>query len=85
MAQYNLGVCYEFGRGVGQNYIEAAKWYRKAAEQENANAQFNLGVCYYNGHGVQLSYTEAAKWYRKAAEQGDEDAQRALKHLAENN
>ena len=32
-AQYNLGVCYESGRGVPQDYSEAVKWYRKAAEQ----------------------------------------------------
>ena len=28
------------------------KWYRKAAEQNYAEAQYNLGVCYYNGQGV---------------------------------
>lgn len=32
-AQNNLGSMYLQGRGVGQNYSEAMKWYRKAAEQ----------------------------------------------------
>ena len=27
-AQYNLGVMYENGRGVRQDYAEAVKWYR---------------------------------------------------------
>ena len=69
-AQYNIGLCYEYGRGVTQNYNEAVKWYRKAAEQGNASAQNNLGGCYYNGRGVTQDYYEAVKWYRKAAEQG---------------
>lgn len=31
-AQYNLGVMYVNGEGVTQDYKQAAKWYRKAAE-----------------------------------------------------
>ena len=38
-AQFNLGVMYEDGRGVTQDYQEAVKWYRKAAEQGDAEAQ----------------------------------------------
>ncbi|KAB2645301.1 MAG: SEL1-like repeat protein, partial [Verrucomicrobia bacterium] len=34
-AQFNLGVCYESGNGVAKDYVEAVKWYRKAAEQGN--------------------------------------------------
>ena len=32
-AQHNLGVMYEKGRGVPQDYAEAVKWYRKAAKR----------------------------------------------------
>ena len=32
-AQLNLGHCYWNGKGVPQNYAEAVKWFRKAAEQ----------------------------------------------------
>ena len=32
-AQYDLGLMYEKGRGVAQDYRQAAKWYQKAAEQ----------------------------------------------------
>ena len=77
-AQYDLGLCYEYGRGVTQDYYEAVKWFRKAAEQGYANAQNNLGNCYYYGRGVTQDYYEAVKWYRKAAEQGDAYAQRNL-------
>ena len=34
-----------------KGYVEAVKWYRKAAEQNYAEAQFNLGLCYENGQG----------------------------------
>lgn len=37
-AQFSLGVCYFGGLGVEQSYIEAVKWYRKAAEQELAKS-----------------------------------------------
>ena len=44
--QYYLGMCYEYGYGVSQNYSDAAKWYRTAAEQGNAGVQTALGMCY---------------------------------------
>ena len=63
------------GRGVPQDYAEAMKWYRKAADQGHAMAQFNLGLMYYYGRGVPQDYAEAMKWYRKAADQGHARAQ----------
>ena len=77
-AKFNLGVMYNRGEGVTQDYAEAVKWYRKAAEQGNAKAQNNLGAMYDNGYGVTQDYAEAAKWFRKAAEQGIADAQNNL-------
>ena len=74
-AQFGLGICYDFGKGVEKNPTEAVKWYRKAAEQGYAQAQCNLGGCYANGNGVEKNLNEAVKWYRKAAEQGDAKAQ----------
>jgi tetratricopeptide (TPR) repeat protein len=67
-----------------ENYAEAVKWYRKAAEQGNAVAQNNMGWCYANGIGVDQDYAEAAKWYRKAAEQGEAAAQSNLGWCYEN-
>ncbi|TVS20791.1 MAG: hypothetical protein EA424_02165, partial [Planctomycetaceae bacterium] len=40
-------VHYYEGRGVVQDYAEALKWYRKAAEQGRSYAQFSLGLLYY--------------------------------------
>ena len=74
-AQYNLGVMYDKGQGVPQDYKTAVKWYRLAAEQGYAGAQYNLGTMYDNGQGVPQDYKTAVKWYRLAAEQGYADAQ----------
>lgn len=37
-AQYNLGIMYDNGQGVAQDYGAAVKWYRKAADQGDADA-----------------------------------------------
>ena len=69
-AQNALGDLYAKGEGFPQNYDEALKWYRSAAEKEFAEAQYNLGVLYETGLSVTRDEAEAAKWHRKAAEQG---------------
>jgi uncharacterized protein len=75
-AQYELGGAFFSGTlGVAKNKAEAVKWYRKAAEQNVADAQYNLGVCYANGQGVTEDDAESVKWFRKAAEQNLADAQ----------
>ena len=74
-AQFNLGVMYDNGRGVRQDYAQAVQWYRKAAEQGYADAQYNLGVMYAQGQGVRQDYTQAMQWYRQSAEQGNAKAQ----------
>ena len=74
-AREELGRHFEQGNGVTKDYVEAAKWYQKAAEQNYAPAQYNLGVCYANGQGVAKNDVESVKWYRKAAEQNHAGAQ----------
>jgi hypothetical protein len=77
-AQVALGEMYHKGRGVKQDFAEAARWYRTAAEQGNADAQFNLGILYEEGQGVKQDYAEALRWYRAAAEQALPAAQSFL-------
>jgi uncharacterized protein len=69
---------YDSGDAVPQDYSEALKWYRRAADQGHSIAQYNLGVLYYRALGVEQDLSEAAKWYRRAAEQGNGDAQFGL-------
>src|SRR6266704_2297542 len=71
-SQCVLGGVFFFGNlGVAKDDAEAVKWFRKAAEKNDASAQYNLGVCYAQGYGVAKDGVEAAKWYRKAAEQNN--------------
>ena len=70
------------GDGVPQDYAEAVKWYRKAAEQGDDVAQFKLGEMYKEEKGVPKDMTEATKWIRKAAEQGHEYAKEWLEKNA---
>lgn len=82
-AQTVLGMTYALGKATAQNYIEAAKWYRKAAEKGFTVAQYELGIAYDNGKGLKKNYVEAVKWYRKAAEQGFTEAQTNLGYAYE--
>jgi curved DNA-binding protein CbpA len=68
-AQFNLGVMYDRGQHVAQDYAQAVFWYQKAAEQGNANAQYNLALKYQMGQGIAKDDNQAAYWYRKAAEE----------------
>ena len=41
-AQFNLGLMYEQGINVNQNYENAMEWYKKSAALGNTQAQFNM-------------------------------------------
>ena len=64
-AQFNLGVLYEKGQGVTQDFAESARWYLKAAEQGFPDAQFNVATLYENGIGLPLDPEKARHWYGK--------------------
>ena len=61
-----------------QDYAEAAKWYRKAAEQDQTDAQNNLGVSYAFGTGVVKDYVEGYKWLNLAASKGYEKSKELM-------
>jgi uncharacterized protein len=69
--EWFVGLAYEKGDGVPQDYTKAAEWYRKSAEQGNVRGQTLLAALYENGQGVPKDYAESASWYRKAADQGN--------------
>jgi uncharacterized protein len=74
---------YFFGRGVGQqDYATAITWYKKAADQNFAEAQFRLGFMYEKGLGAPQSDQDAIAFYKKAASNGNVDAQKALDRLS---
>jgi len=75
---------YDLGQGVVQDYKEAAKWYRKSAEQGLAAAQFALGAMYANGDGVIRDNVYAHMWWSIAASNGDKDAKKNRDNIAKN-
>ena len=61
-----------------QDFPEALRLWRKAAELGYAEAQVHLGEMYAKGRDVKQDDREALRWWRKAAEQGNAEAQASL-------
>ena len=85
VAQYYLGLMYEFGLGMSADDEEAVRWFRLAAEQGLAEAQYRLGEEYFSyaeyfgpGERLPADDEEAVRWFRLAAEQGHANAQGVL-------
>ena len=78
---YKTGLRYYNGDAVKQDFAAAMEWFKKAADQGNAEAQDKIGSRYENGDGVPQDYAEAVKWYRKAADQGNAEAGKNIERL----
>ena len=65
---------YYYGHGVEQNYETAFKWYKRSAENGNADSQNKLGYMYSKGEGTEQNFTEAVKWWKQAADQYEASA-----------
>lgn len=68
-ALWGIGVLYEAGNGVKQNYNTATEWFIKASEHNYAPAQHSLGLIYYFGNDVKANKPKAIEYYIKSAEQ----------------
>lgn len=77
-AQFKLGYMYYRGRGVPQDFKEAAKWFKLATEQGDSNAQFNLGLMYEQGDGVPQSNVMAYMWLDVATVNADTKEQKTI-------
>jgi len=69
-----LGNQYYFGQGVTKDYKQAFEWFKKAANQGDADGQYWLGNLYAWGKGVAQDNKQAVEWFRKAGKQGNENA-----------
>ena len=69
-AQFYLGLMYDIGQGLPQDYVKSFFWWQKAARQGIAPAQHNLGVMYKKGQSVPQNDAVSVIWCRKAAAQG---------------
>jgi hypothetical protein len=78
-AQHELGVMYATGEWSGpKDLSEAARWYRLAAENGNAESQYNLGFMLLLGEGTPKDTEEGLMWLERAASQGEFLAYRLL-------
>jgi TPR repeat protein len=75
---------YEKGDSIPPDFVEAAKWYRQAAELGNCSSMVQLGEYCQTGRGVPTNKTEAVNWYRKAAERGTVEAMFPLARCLKN-
>jgi TPR repeat protein len=82
-AANTVGVQYEMGLSVVQNYVEAMNWYRKAAAMGSVEALYNIGAMHEGGVGMPRDKNEALQWYEKAAAKGHSGAQTRIKILKE--
>lgn len=74
-AQYYLGLIHNYRTGVyhtdvAQDPVQAASWFRRAAEQGHGEAQFALAFMYSEGRGVKRSAADARLWFRRAEASG---------------
>ncbi len=71
LAQYNMGVIYDEGRGVKPSRVQAIEWWTKAADQGLPIAQHNLALMYIDtldeppdiGRAIQLLERASAKGF----------------------
>jgi GAF domain-containing protein len=81
-AQFSMGVRCATGDEVTQDYTEAARWFRLAAEQGHVMAQSTLGAYYWAGRGLSQDLNNAYFWAVLANAGGDEPSKVRLSFLA---
>lgn len=84
-ALMRMGDVHAYGLGVPKNEIEAGKWFKRAAEQNDPRAMWFLSTLYERGRfGLPQDFVEKRKWLFRAAEQGHINSQTALALLHDN-
>lgn len=81
-AQYHLGLLYEEGQGLNQDYDLARYWYLRAAQKGYVDAYFSLGEIYAFGRGTQADRSLAYHWYTMAAGSGHARAKEVMGRYA---
>jgi TPR repeat protein len=82
-AMVNLGILFEHGQGVTQDYRSAREWYEKGAKQGNPTGMLCYATTLDNGVGGPVDPVLALKWYESAARNGIADAGKFATQLRE--
>ena len=85
---YEVGECYDYGRGVARDKSEAIKFYQQSSEKGNGDASYKLARLYdpnenKDSNAVNTDKATAFQFYKKAAEQGNPYGQLYLAHCYE--
>lgn len=67
-AGFNLGRCYEDGKGVEQNYQSAFNFYKIVSTSKNSktiDAHFKLAEFYRDGKGIEKDHLQAINYYHQ--------------------
>lgn len=70
-AAFLMGTAYDEALGVAVDYVEAMRWYRRAAHRGHILATHNVGNMHRDGRGVDSDHATAAMWWLRAARAGD--------------
>ncbi|MCC7253365.1 hypothetical protein [Hyphomicrobium sp.] len=81
-AEFEVAARLAEGKGTGQDYAEALRWYQRSAAKGFAQAQYRLGTLYERGLGVTKDIERAKIWYARAAEGGNVKAMHNLAVLS---
>jgi TPR repeat protein len=71
---YELGCCYQYGKGIEKNEIKALELYKVAAEKGYTKSLTKLGWCYYYGIGTEKNEVKAFELFKEAADKYNTDA-----------
>ncbi|MDP3560543.1 MAG: tetratricopeptide repeat protein [Legionellaceae bacterium] len=82
LAEYDLGLIYDYGKGVNPDPIIAQKWYLAAAEQGHSQAMTQLAQLLMTSDAPKNA-TQVAYWYKKAADLGNAEALYQMGKLTE--
>jgi TPR repeat protein len=66
---------YSQGQGVAKDSVEAARWFREAAELNDVIGQLNLGRGYTAGEGLPVDYVKAYMWLSLALKSKGQEMQ----------
>lgn len=69
-----LGLIYNNGEGVQQDYVRALDYYWQAVQLDNSWGWNNLGCMYLNGHGIEQDVQLAIECFNKSAQLGNGQA-----------
>lgn len=73
-SQYYMGLLHD-SHGFLANPVQAAIWFRMAAQQGMPEAQHKLALAYARGDGVVQNLPQARRWWLRAAQQGNTESQ----------